>query len=212
MSRTTLSGKYLAVVSVLNPLGALFLSGNTKYPDFMYTNGKYYKFAEKDQVTMIEEDRIDEENLNPKEGWSTINKTLSLPDELAVFNWSDKYHKVSKAISEPIFANSMNKVVDGTNYECDRYESIVKSASGRKDATIVFDMLYSKGELAMVQSAIFANGKEYEVNKLIIKKISRNVPENDFKVYEKAKVYAAGIGDMNDLLEIPVLIGTLNDM
>ena len=212
MSRTTLGGRYATIVSVLNPIAAMFQSGSTKYPEFLHSNGKYYKFAEKDYATMIEEDRLDDENLNPKEGWSAINKNLSLPDELAVFNWKDKYHVVSKSISEPVYATSMKKVVNGTTYDCDRYASTIKMASGRKEAMLVFDMLYQNGELVIAQSAIFANDKEYEVNKLIIKKISNKVPDNEFKVYEKAKVYSAGQGDMNDLLEIPVFVGKFSDM
>ena len=213
MSRTALNGRYATIVSVLNPLGALFQSGNIKYPEFMHFNGKYYKFAEKDYATMLEDNRIDEENLNPKEGWSTIDKSLSLPDELAVFCWNDSYHKVSKAVSTPVFANSIKKTVDGKEYDCDRYEAIVKATSGRKGATIVYDLIYdNKGNLIMAQSAIFANGREYEINKVTVKKILRDIPENEFKVYEKAKVYAAGVGDMNDLLENPVLIGNFNDM
>lgn len=212
MERTDLSGKYKALVSVLNPIGAMFASRNNKHPDFMYDGGRYYKFIEGDQAIMAEESQLNDVNLNPSEGWSVINRQLSLPDELAVFNWHDKYHKVSPAIAEPVFAESLTKNVDGKNYECDRYESAVANASGGKEATIVFDLCYEKGELAVIQSAIFANGREYGVNKLIIKKIQREIPGGAINPDNGAKVYAAGIGDMNDLLENPVLIGKLKEV
>ena len=212
MERTDLSGRYKALVSVLNPIGAMFASRNNKYPDFMYDGGRYYKFIEKDYALMAEESQLDDVNLNPSEGWSVINRQLSLPDELAVFNWHDKHHKVSPAIAEPVFAQSLTKNVDGRNYECDRYESAVSNPSGGKAATIIFDMCYEKGELAVIQSAIFANGREYGVNKLVIKKIQREIPGGAISLDKGARVFAAGIGDMNDLLENPVLIGRLKEV
>ena len=212
MERTDLSGNYQALVSVLNPFGSIF-GGGLKYPDVIYDGGRYFKFLEEDTVLMAEESQLDDVNLNPSEGWSTIDRQLSLPDELAVFNWHDRYHKVSPAIAEPVFAESLNKNVDGKNYSCDRYKSAVTNASGGTEATIVFDLCYNeKGALAVIQSAILANGREYGVNKLVVKKIQREIPKGAIKFDKGAKVYAAGIGDMNDLLENPVLIGKMKDV
>ena len=209
MARTALSGAQSATVSVLNPLGALFSSGVNKYPEYMYSNGRYYKFAEKDTAFMLEEARLGDDNLNPAEGWQTIERSLSLPDELAVFNWNDRFHKVSAALNEPVFVESMIKTVDGREYDCDRYEATTVK---RKSARIIFDMLYRDGELVMAISSIGVGDREYEINKLSIKKISPAVDKNDFKVDAKAKVYAAGAGDMNDLLETPVLLGRLEEI
>ena len=206
MARTALTGAQSAMVTVLNPLAAIFGGGSDKYPEFMYSHGRYYRFAEKDIAFMLEAARIDEENLNPLEGWQRIDRSLSLPDELAVFYWNDPFHKVSTAISEPQFIESLRKTVDGHEYDCDRYEA---TPLNRSKAKIVFDALYKDGELAMMQSAIFANGREYEINTLHIKKIAGEVAKSGFKVDTKAKVFAAGIGDMNDLLESPVLLGKL---
>lgn len=209
MARTALNSAQSAMVSVLNPLGALFSSGNNRYPEFMYSNGRYYKFAEKDMAFMLPSDRLDDDNLNPREGWQTIDKSLSLPDELAVFYWNDHFHKVSAALNEPKFIISQKKTVDGKEYDCDRYEATTINRNGAK---IIFDMLYKNGELVMVISSIGAGEREYEINKLTIKKIAATVDKNDFKVDAKAKVYAAGAGDMNDLLETPVLLGRLEEI
>ena len=213
MTRADLSGSNKAIVSVLNPLSKLFEGGYSKYPDFMYYKGKYYRFSEKETATMITVDQIDNENLNPSEGWALVDKELSLPDELAVFNWNERHHKVSENISAPIFANTIQKDVGGKKYTCDRYESEVKNSKGNKEATIIFDMCYNeKGELALIQSAIFANGREYGINKLTVKRILREIPKDAIVLDNKAKIYAAGIGDMNDLLENPVLLGKLQDI
>lgn len=207
---TDLSGKYKAIVSVLNPIGAFFANQITKYPDFMYFNGKYYKFVENDFAFMAEENQLDDENLNPAEEWSAIKKFLSLPDELAVFYWNDEYHKIHSNITEPIFSESLQKNVDGKIYDCDRYISHAKNS--RRNISINFDMCYENGELVAVQSAIFVNEKEYPLNTLKIKKISAHIPKDSINLDKNAKVYAAGVGDMNDLLENPVFIGKLQDV
>ena len=212
MARTTLSGQYSAMLSVLNPLAALFQSGSTKYPDFMHANGKYFKFREKDYATVIKDTDLDKENLNPTEGWNSIEKTLSLPDELAVFFWNDPFHKEAKSVSKPIFSTTLKKTEGGKEYDCDIYISKIKSASGTTETALAFYMFYDNNELSVVKSAVMINGKEYELNKLNIKKILPEMPKNEFQVYDKAKVYLAGIGDMNDLLESPVYAGLFKDV
>lgn len=209
MARTNLGGAYRKIVSVLNPLGAAF--ANEEYPEFMYANGKFYKFLENDFALMIQETHLDDENLNPAEGWSTIYQSLSLPNELAIFNWHDEFHKVPAALSEPIFVESTKKIIGGKEYDCDRYESKITNAAGKESATIVFNMCYADGKLALAQSALIAKDREYAINSLVVKKILPTVPSGGFKLNGKEKIYAAGIGDMNDLLESPVFIGRLDD-
>ena len=139
MSRVDLNGSNKAIVSVLNPLANLFSGGYSKYPNFMYYKDKYYKFSEKESAIMVRTDQLDNENLNPNEGWSVIDKELSLPDELAVFNWHDKHHKINDRMTTPIFANTLKKNIGGKEYTCDRYESDVKNIRGEKEATIIFE-------------------------------------------------------------------------
>ncbi|MBR2518849.1 MAG: hypothetical protein IKE46_03560 [Selenomonadaceae bacterium] len=212
MARTNLGGTYRALVSVLNPLGNYLANENEKFPEFMYANGKYYKFIENDFALMLRADQLGDENLNPSEGWGTIYESLSLPNELAVLNWHDRFHKVPDALSEPVFVASMKKSVGGREYDCDRYEAKITNAAGKNSATIVFDLCYANGELALAQSALLANGREYEINRLIVKKILPNIPSGGFKLNGKEKVHAAGTGDMNDLLENPPFIGRLSEV
>ena len=210
MARTNLGGTYRAMVSILNPLGAAF--ANEKFPEYMSAGGKFYKFLEKDFALMIREEQLDDENLNPDEGWGTIYQSLSLPNELAIFNWNDEFHKVSAAMSKPVFTDSIKKIVDGKQYDCDRYESKIMNAAGNQSATIIFYLCYVNGELALAQSALSTNGKEYAINSLVVKRILPDIPSGDFKLSGKEKVYAAGFGDMNDLLENPPFIGRLNEI
>ena len=212
MARTNLGGNYRALVSVLNPLGNLFATANEKHPEFMSAGGKFYKFIEKDFALMVREEQLDDENLNPDEGWATIYQSLSLPNELAIFNWHDKFHKVPAALSEPVFTESVRKVVGGKEYDCDRYESKIANAAGGKSATIIFELCYTNGELVLAQSSLSANGKQFEINRLVVKKILSGIPSGDFKLNGKEKIHAAGVGDMNDLLENPAYIGRLSEV
>ena len=213
MSRVTLNSKNQHLVDTLNPLAKLFEGGFSKYPDVMYYKDKYYKFSEKETAVMARADQLEDKNLNPTEGWGVIDKELSLPEELAIFNWTDKHHKFGREVNAPVFVDTTKKIVDGKEYTCDRYEGKVKNVNGDKDVTIIFNACYNAtGELALVQSAILANGREYGINKLIIKKILREIPKGAIILDENAKVYAAGIGDMNDLLENPVLLGKLKEV
>ena len=86
------------------------------------------------------------------------------------------------------------------------------NAAGNQSATIIFDLCYVNGELALAQSALSTNGKEYAINSLVVKRILPDIPGGDFKLSGKEKVYAAGFGDMNDLLENPPFIGRLNEI
>ena len=208
ISRTDLIGKYRAIVSVLNPLGALFSSDNKKYPEFIHYANKYYRFYDDDYALVINEENINDENLNPTEEWSAINKFLSLPDELSIFNWNDDYHKISSNISEPIFSESLQKNLNGKIFYCDRYISQIKN----KNAFINFDICYENDEIVAVQSNFFSGGKEYPINNLSIEKISAEIPKGAIKFNMNANIYRAGIGDMNDLLENPVFVGKLQDV
>ncbi|MBQ7453660.1 MAG: hypothetical protein IJS69_01190 [Selenomonadaceae bacterium] len=207
MARTNLGGAYQTIVSILNPLGAVF--SNEKFPEFMYAKGKFYKFLEDDFALMAEEKNLDDENLNPAEGWSTIYQSLSLPNELAIFNWHDRFHKVPPSMSEPVFVESTKKIVAGKEYDCDRYESKITNAEGSETATIIFNLCYAGGELALASSALSSNGKDYEINSIVLKKILPQVPNGGFKLNGKEKIHSAGMGDMNDLLEGPAFIGQL---
>ena len=193
----------------LNPLGMLFGGSGPKHPEVMHKDGKYYQFTEKNRATVCEDDNLDEENLNPKEGWNGIGQKLALPTELAVFYWNDPYRVQTVALDAPSATWSGKKAVDEKEYDCDRYASRIKTASGGDEAYYVYEMLYSEGVLKKIQSYVLRNGEEYPINALDIKKIEGSVPDDLFKIDKNTKVYAAGMGDMNDLLEQPEQIDTM---
>ena len=68
-------------------------------------------------------------------------------------------------------------------------------------------MYYKEGNLQNIKTFIKMPGSdETLLNTMKVKKITRELPEGALQIPKGCKVYAVGIGDMNDLLEQPVLV------
>lgn len=195
----------------LNPLGAIFGGTGDKNPEVMHKDGKYYHFVSKRKVNVCSEENLHDENLDPRQGWNKISQKLAVPEELAVFFWDDPYRAKSSAISAPKFSESVKKILDGKQYDCDRYVSSIRQLNGSSAAHLVYDMIYRDGQLFLAQMYIVRNGTVYPVSELEVIRIQREIPKNTFKIYKGTKLYAAGVGDIDDLLENPREIGTMED-
>lgn len=195
----------------LNPLGAIFV-GEDKTPEVFYKDGNFYHFVARDKANVCAESDLNAENLDPRQGWNKISQKLALPDELAVFCWNDPFRLTTPAIAAPVFSESLTKNFKGRDYACDRYICEVKSATGGNTAQIIYDMLYDGGQLFRAESYVLRNGINYMINALDVKKIQPEIPAGTFKISKRTKLYAAGTGNMADLLERPVQIGTLEDL
>ena len=197
-------------IGLLNPLGMIF-GGEEKNPEIMYRSGNFYHFVEKDKVNVCAEKNLRAENLDPRQGWNKISQKLALPDELAIFFWQDKFRWNTPSIAAPDFQKSFTKNISGKSYDCDRYTCEVKTAAGGDIAVLIYDAIYKDGQLFRVESYISRNGNDYPLNVLQIKKIQSEIPKGAFKIYKNTKIYAAGNGDINDLLEKPVQIGIMGE-
>lgn len=195
----------------LNPLGAIFGGTGDKNPEVMHKDGKYYHFVAKKKANVCSEKNLHDENLDPRQGWNKISQKLAVPNELAVFFWDDPYRAKSPAISAPKFSETVQKIFGGKNYVCDRYVSEIRTIDGRESARLVYDMLYKDGQLFRAELYIVRNDIEYPVNELEIVRIQRDVPKDTFKIYKGTKLYSAGTGDIDDLLENPKEIETVGD-
>ena len=214
MERAGLSSQMITLFSILNPIGAIFGGGEMdRYPEAMNVGNKFFQFTDEETAMMIEESHMRDENLNPREGWNAAKMMLSIPAELAVFAWNDPYRTNPRSLTEPFYQETNKKSVHGENYSCDRYTSECLNGTHDKVATVAYDMCYNdKNELKIAQMIILRNGKDYLVNELEIERILDKIPEKKFQIRKKAKAYAAGTGDMNDLLENPVEIGNVREM
>ena len=195
-----------------NPLGKIFDGSGPKHPETLYKNGKYYQFIERDRAIVCDEKDLTNENLNPRQNWDTIARKLALPDELAVFHWTDSYRRILPVIAAPRYEKSLKKEHDGKEYDCDRYIGAIKTANGTEEAKIIYDMLYQNGQLVIGESFIVRNDTTYPVNTLEIYAIQSKVPDDMFKISKKTRIFAAGFGDMNDLLEKPMEVGVMSEL
>lgn len=195
----------------LNPLGAIFGGTGDKNPEVMYKNGKYYYFVAKNKANVCEEKDLHNENLDPRQGWNKISQKLAVPNELAVFFWNNPYRSKSPAVSEPEFFGSGKAFFDGKEYECDSYISKIKSRGGDKEVSLHYDLLYKDGKLFRVDLYIMKELVLYPVSSLEVVKIQRDIPEGTFKIYKGTKLYAAGMGNIDDLLETPKEIGIMEE-
>lgn len=207
MERTLYSGT--KIVMALNPLGALLGGSEAKNPEVMYENGKYYQFIEKNMALMLPEEQINDENLDPRQGWSSIRQKLALPNELSMFFWEDPYRDKSNSIAKPKFIGSSQKLLNNKEYDCDKYVAVIKNIAGNSESKIIYDMVYDNGHLIEVHSYIFENNTEYPINVLKVKKIESVIPKGAFKIANNTKIYAAGVGDIDDLLERPIQVGVI---
>ncbi len=206
----------------LNPLGAIFGGKENKNPEIMYAANKegdkcYFQFIGKNQANYCHENKINDENINPRSGWDKIPQKLALPDELAVFRWDDAPFKVRNSqISAPTFQESYKKTlkVNRKDIECDCDLYACELNGAKNSGMLYYELAYNpEGELVIAKSYVNRNGKDYDLNIFAIVEIKSEIPEGIFSV-DKTNIqcYAPRMGNMNDLLENQESTGTLKDI
>lgn len=190
----------------LKGYAAMFGGGKKDYPDTLYRQGKYYKFSTKKKATMAAWNQINDPNIDPTGGWNTVQYSLAVPDEFAPVCAYDAYRPQSAAMGKVSFTGSMKRTIDKKEYDCDKYVLPLRSQTGNVLAEIDYYYSYENGKLAYIEKVLVNKGQEYSSVKVKIKEISNVVPADVFNIPQGCKVYAVGIGDMNDLINKPVLV------
>ena len=225
-----ISSIYLAAQSNINRTNlqyanhsrGFFGTSEKKHPDALFRDGKYYRFRKVNEIVdkstiygkdgtvygkVLAQEDLNSPTLNQDDEWNYIREDLSLPDELAVFCWDEPFR--DNFTPAPAYNGSSKRTVDGKEYDCDQYVVDVKSLAGTVIAQEAYNMLYDGGKLVRVQKYLLRDGKEELIVEAEIINISSTVPAEAFTIGKKIKVYAAENGDMQDLLEQPVLVETL---
>ena len=161
--------------------------GGSKFPEAMYRDGKYYQFKDKKHATVINENQLTDENLDPKQGWSSIKQKLALPDELAVFYWNDPFRTYSKALPAPQFVETVKRTIGKKEYDCDKYVSDIKNASGGTEAQLVYFMGYEAGKLAQIETIAIIDDKEYQIKGFVVGISTKNA--NTFYLADEAGAF-----------------------
>lgn len=190
----------------LKGFAAMFGGGKKDYPDTLYRQGKYYKFETKKKATMAAWNQINDPNIDPTGGWNTVQYSLAVPDEFFPVCAYDAYRPQSAAMGTVSFVGSMKRTVDKKEYDCDKYVLPLRSGTGTVLAEIDYYYCYEKGKLAYIEKVLVNKGQEYSSIKVKIKEISNVAPAEVFNIPQGCKVYAVGTGDMNDLINKPVLV------
>ena len=173
-----------------------------KVPNLMYLDGTYYNYLNERYLLILPEEQLNSSTLDPGEGWQDIRNELALPDGLAIFYWEDSFRDKNFDWGVPIYSGSSTKTVKKKTYDCDRYNSDIKTLAGTVIAQEVYDALYENGRLVMVQKYFVRDGKEFLISTTEVKEISAQVPDEVFAITKKVKTYAPHNGDMTDLLEV----------
>lgn len=208
-------------------IGGLFGGNKTKVslqPEVFYDgNNHYYIFESKKEALMATGEQLKDPYINPMQGWTSINTDMKLPEAFDVFTNDDSIE----------FVESGSEIVDSKNKKemaFDKYVKHFKSATGK----VIYDEFYivyynEKNELAQIEmkniavddeliNAINKQSTTEQTNdaniatyvkpvvKILIKKFTTELPESAMTVPSGCKVYGPGLGDMNDLLDIKVLL------
>ena len=202
---TTMGNPLLSAIPIIG-LASMFVKSDKKEPSALYMDGKYYQFQGKKKATMAYYNQLDDENLDPKEAWSSVRYRLALPEELVVFAPNDVFNSFTN-FKAPKFIGSGQTKGAKVVLDYDKYSLTVPNKGGGVLFEKLFYMYYKEGELQSIKTFAKTNGnEEIPINTMKVKKITQELPENALTIPKGCKVYAAGIGDMNDLLEQPVLV------
>ena len=198
----------LAFIPVVG-LAGMFIKETKKDPIALYQDNKYYQFIGKKEARVATPAELQDENLDPSEAWSSVPLRLALPEGLVVLAPNDPFNKIAN-YSVPAFVES-GTITDGKNtFDYDTYKSPITGATGNVLADKIFYLYYDNknGDLKRVITRFKEPGSSMEqtITELKIRKITKELPENALKMPGGTKVYAAGLGDMDDLLDRNVLV------
>lgn len=192
--------------SQLVPLGGF----GKNQPTAFYLNGKYYQVSEENRAYMARESQLRNVNLDPQKGWGTIQARLALPPELAIFAPNDAFNKYTD-FRMSSYVDSGKKMMKFRKKDCnftyDKYVTAYEDAGGGIHYKKIYYVCYdAKGILKAVETCLDVNGQESSVQIMEIKDVSTSVTEEEKNLPKGYVVFAAGMGDMNDLVNRNVIV------
>ena len=198
----------LAFIPVIG-LAGMFIKETKKDPTALYQDNKYYQFIGKKEARVATPSELQDENLDPTEAWSSVPLRLALPEGLVMLAPNDPFNSVAN-YTVPSFVES-GTITDGKNtFDYDTYKTPIKGAAGNVLADMIFYLYYDNktGDLKRVITRFKepGNSMEQTITELKIRQLTGQLPETALKIPGGTKIYAAGLGDMDDLLDRNVLV------
>ena len=171
--------------------------------DAIFKNQAFYKYDTDDKNSYffrLPAEKMGSPLLNTTEHWEAVKSKLAVPDELSAFDWTDNFSAHAASQKQPTYAGSSQRTVDGVTYDCDQYLSEIHTQADTVSGKIAYNMLYQNGKLVKVQEILLVQGKEVPVDTVNIVQLTDQIPQGSFDFSKPVKVYAAGQGDINELL------------
>lgn len=194
-------------------LASLFMGQPKKEVAAVFIDGRYYQFndfKDKKKAIMATRDQIKDPCIDPREGWGTVRNTLSLPTALRPVLDADRFNDNFNSIVKPVYKDSGTETDKKNNkYDYDRYVTEVKNAAGNVIMEKSYFYYYLNGEINKIKvvNKVIKNGHEVVETEIKNVKILDHMPEKiAVEIPKGTKVYGAGLGDMDDLLEQPPLL------
>lgn len=195
-------------------LGYFSLFGEpSKDPRVVFLNGKYYQFddiMDRRHSIMATALQINDENIDPRENWDSVRLKLSLPSALRPLITNDRFNDELSNIPVPSYVDSGTYTdKKGKKYDFDKYVSTVKNKAGNAVIEKIYYLYYQNEELKVVKLSNKLLGDDKEFVETVLKnvKISNVIPPKyKVEIPKSTKVYSAGIGDMDDLIDQPPLL------
>ena len=200
------------------PIVGMFAKGSLKLmPEVYYDSNNYYQFVEKKKALRASAEEMKDPYINPYQEWDTVPLRIELPEDFGMFT-GDK---------EMRFVESGEKIVDakkGTKFTFDKYFKAIRNVNGANLAKKVYIVYYNdKNELDSISTLsvywnedagqIFSADEDkkiedqiYHIQKIKINKFTSELPDKVMAFPSGCKVYGPGLGDMNELLDMPPLL------
>lgn len=187
---------------------SIFMGEPKKEITALFDDGKYYQFndyKDKKKAIMATRDQIKDPCIDPREGWGMVRKTLSIPTAFRPVLNADRFNDDFNNIEKPLYKDSGTETDKKNNkYDYDRYVTEVKNAAGKVIMEKSYIFYYLDGNINKIKlvNKVVKNGREIVEDELKNVKILSTMPEKiNVELPKGTKVYGAGLGDMDDLLE-----------
>lgn len=176
-------------------------------PTACYLDGKYYQFLSKKEVRVATEAEITDPNIDPMENWDSVKTRLSIPIEFRMFAQNDNFD--GREANAPVYVESGVEKGKKAEQPYDKYVKQIKNNRGQVLSEDIYYVFYKGDKLDKIKTMMKkAGGQEVRIREIRVKEFEATIPKTMQGLPEKCKIYKAGLGDMDDLLDNNVLIGT----
>lgn len=175
--------------------------------NYYYDGENFYAINSKKEVIKTTPAQLQDKYINPVDAISRTSIDSNYRIILDTFGMFSGDSQIS-------FVDSGERAVDKKGkliLKYDKYVKNVKNAQGQNEWQTFFYVYYDdKNELAGIDKITVENGvdadsqlnpENNEVLHTIINKLTSTFPEDAFQLPEKATIYEAWLGDMNELVE-----------